>query len=112
MEFSYNNCFHSSICIAPYEALYGKRCRSPIGWFEVGNPSLLGPELIYKFLEKFHIIRNRLQMAYSRQKSYADNRRKDLEFEEGNKVYLKISPIKGVVRFGIKEIESSLCVPL
>ena len=51
-------------------------------------------------------------MAYSRQKSYADNRRKDLEFEEGNKVYLKISPIKGVVRFGIKEIESSLCVPL
>ena len=86
--------------MAPYEALYGRRCRFPIGWFEVGEPSLLVPELIYKTLEKVHIIRNRLQIAYSRQKSYADNMRRGLEFEEGDTVYLKISPMKGVVRFG------------
>ena len=102
MEFAYNNNFHSSIFMAPYEALYGRRSRSPIGWFEVGEPSILGPELIYKTLEKVHIIRNRLQTAYSRQKSYADHRRRNLEFEEGDKVYLKISLMKGVVRFGKK----------
>ena len=60
VEFSYNNIFHSSISMAPYEALYGRRCRSSIGWFEVGESSLLGPDLIY-------IIRNHLQTAYSRQ---------------------------------------------
>ena len=76
--------------MAPYEALYGRRCRSPIGWFEVGGPSLLGPELIYKNLEKVHIMRNSLQTAYSRKNSYADHRRRDIEFEEGGKVYLKI----------------------
>ena len=53
VEFSYNNCFHSSISMAPYEALYGRRCRSPIGWFEVGG------DFIYKTFEKVHIIRNR-----------------------------------------------------
>ncbi|XP_069147119.1 uncharacterized protein [Solanum lycopersicum] len=88
--------------MAPCEALYGRRCRSPIGWFDVGEPSLLGPYLIYKTLENVHIIRNRLEMAYSRQKTYVDNRRKDMEFLEGDKVYLKISPMKRVVRF-VKE---------
>ena len=66
VEFAYNNNFHSSISMAPYEALYGRRCRSPIGWFEVGETSLLCPNLIYQILEKVHIIRNLLQMAYSR----------------------------------------------
>ena len=88
--------------MAPCEALYGRRCRSPIRLFEVGEPSLLGPELIYKTLEKVHIIRNRLQTAYSRQKSYADHWRRDLKLEEGDTVYLKISPMKGLVRFGKK----------
>ena len=92
MELAYDNSFHSSISMAPYEALYGRRCRSHIGWFEVGETSMLGPDLIYKTLEKVHVIRNRLRMAYSRQKSYANNRRMDLEFEKGDKV-------KGVVRF-------------
>ena len=83
VEFAYNNSFHSSISMTPYEALYGRRCRSPIGWFEVGEPSLLCPNLIYKTLKKVHIISIHLQTAYSRQKSYANHRRKDLEFEEG-----------------------------
>ena len=89
--FAYNNSYHSSISMAPYEALYGRRCRSSIGWFEVGESSLLGPDLIY-------IIRNHLQTASSRQRSYADHRRRELEFEEGVKMYLKISPMKGMVR--------------
>ena len=75
VEFPYINSFHTSIFIAPYEPLYGRRCRSPIGWFEVGESSILGPDLIYKTLEKVHIIRNWLQTAYSRQKSYADNKK-------------------------------------
>ena len=69
MEFAYNNSFHSSISMDPYEALYGRRCRSPIGWFEMGAASLLGPEFFYKTLEKAHIIRNQFQTAYSRKKS-------------------------------------------
>ena len=88
--------------MAPYEALYGRRCRYPIGWFEVGEPSLLGPNLIYKTLEKVYFIRNRFQKACSRQKSYANHRRRVLVFEEDDKVYLKISPMKGVVRFVMK----------
>ena len=90
VEFSYINSFESFIYIAPYDALYGRRCRSPLGWFEVGDPLILGRDLIYKTLEKVHIIRNQLQIAYSRQKCYADHRRRDLEFEEGDKVDFKI----------------------
>ena len=93
--------------MAPDETLYGWRCRSPIGWFEVGEPSLLGPDLIYKTLEKVHIIRNQLQTSYSRQKSYADHRRSDLEFYDGDKVYLKILPMKEVVILGKKRKLSS-----
>ena len=72
--------------MAPFEALYGRRCKSLIGWFEVVASSRLGTDLIYKTLEKVYFIRNRLQIAYSRQKSYAYNRRRELEFEEGDKV--------------------------
>ena len=80
MESAYNISFHLSISMAPYETLYGRRCRSPIGWFEVGDPLLLGLDLIYKTLEKVHILRNRSQTAYSRQKSYVNHRRRDFEF--------------------------------
>ena len=102
IEFSYNNSYHSSIGMAPFEALYGRRCRSPVGWFEVGESSILGPEIIHEALEKVRMIRDRLATAYSRQKSYADNRKRPLEFNVGDQVYLKISPMKGVMRFGRK----------
>ena len=75
--------------MAPFEALYGRICRSPIGLFEMGESLLFGPELVYKTLEKVKMITNWLKISYSRQKSYADNRKKELEFEEGDKVYLK-----------------------
>ena len=81
VEFSYNNTYHSSISMSSYEALYGRKCRSTIGWFKVGDSSLLGPNLIYKTLEKVHIIRNILKTAYRWQKFYAKHRRKELEFE-------------------------------
>ena len=102
IEFAYNNSYHSSIQMAPYEALYGRKCRSPVGWFEKGEAQLIGPELVQQAVEKVKIIRDRLLTAQSRQKSYADNRRRDLEFQANDWVFLKVSPMKGVMRFGKK----------
>ncbi|XP_049373445.1 uncharacterized protein LOC125838428 [Solanum verrucosum] len=102
IEFAYNNNYHSSIQMAPYEALYGRRCRSPIGWFEVGEAGLIGPDLVHQAMEKVKVIQERLKMAQSRQKSYTDVRRRALEFEIDDWVYLKVSPVKGVMRFGKK----------
>ncbi|WMV24393.1 hypothetical protein MTR67_017778, partial [Solanum verrucosum] len=102
IEFAYNNSYHSSIQMAPYEALYGRRCRSLIGWFEVGEAQLIGPDLVHQAMEKEKVIQERLKMAQSRQKSYTDVRRRALEFEVDDWVYLKVSPMKGVMRFGKK----------
>ncbi|GKA64413.1 putative reverse transcriptase domain-containing protein [Tanacetum coccineum] len=100
VEFSYNNSYHASIKAAPYEALYGRKCRSPVCWSEVGDSQLTGPELIRDTTEKIIQIKNRLLTARSRQKSYADRRTKPLEFEVGDMVLLKVSPWKGAVHFG------------
>lgn len=100
VEFAYNNSYHSSIGMAPYEALYGRPCRSPTCWDEVGERRLLGPELVQVCSDKVDLIRKRLLTAQSRQKSYADRRRRPLEFEEGDYVFLKVSPSKGIMRFG------------
>nr|GEV31037.1 putative reverse transcriptase domain-containing protein [Tanacetum cinerariifolium] len=99
-EFSYNNSYHASIKVAPFEALYGRKCRSPVCWSEVGDAQLTGPEMIRETTEMNVQIKNQLLVACSRQKSYADVRRKPLEFEVGNKVMLKVSLWKGVIRFG------------
>ena len=88
--------------MAPFEVLYGRRCRSPISWNEVGERKLLGLELVQLTTEKIQLIRERLLATQSRQKSYADNRRRDLEFQVGDHVFLKVSPSKGVMRFGKK----------
>nr|GEV29025.1 reverse transcriptase domain-containing protein [Tanacetum cinerariifolium] len=85
---------------APFEALYGRKCRSPVCWAEVGDAQLTGPEIIQETTEKIVQIKQRLQAACDRQKSYVDVRRKPLEFHVGDKVMLKVSPWKGVVRFG------------
>ncbi|KAI3802804.1 hypothetical protein L1987_30947 [Smallanthus sonchifolius] len=100
VEFSYNNSYHTSIKAAPFEALYGRKCRSPLCWTEVGDSQLTGPEIIHETTEKIVQIRDRLKAARDRQKSYADVRRKPLEFQVGDKVLLKVSPWKGVIRFG------------
>ncbi|GJS60650.1 reverse transcriptase domain-containing protein [Tanacetum coccineum] len=101
-EFSYNNSYHTSIRCAPFEALYGRKCRSPVLWAEIGEGSLIGPELVQETTDKVVVIKEKLKAARDRQKSYADNRRKPLEFEVGDRVMLKVSPWKGVVHFGKK----------
>ncbi|GJS65612.1 putative reverse transcriptase domain-containing protein [Tanacetum coccineum] len=100
VEFSYNNSYHTSIKAASFEALYGHKCRSPICWAEVGDSQLTGPEIIHETTEKIVQIKNRIQAARDCQKSYADVRRKPFEFQVGDKVMLKVSTWKGVIRFG------------
>ncbi|GKE23531.1 putative reverse transcriptase domain-containing protein [Tanacetum coccineum] len=100
VEFSYNNSYHTSIKAAPFEVLYGRKCRSPICWAEVGDSQLTGPEIIHETTEKIVQIKNRIQAARDRQKSYADVRRKPLKFQVGDKVMLKVSPWKWVIHFG------------
>ncbi|GJX79172.1 putative reverse transcriptase domain-containing protein [Tanacetum coccineum] len=102
VEFSYNNCYHSSVRCAPFEALYGRKCRSPIRWTEVGEVQLIEPELVQETTKKISQIKDRLKAARDRQKSYADKRRKPLEFSIGDYILLKVSPCKSVVRFGKK----------
>ena len=100
VELSYNNSYHSSIKAAPFEALYGRKCRSPLCWTEVGDSQLTGLEIIQETTDKIFKIRDRLKAARDRQKSYADKRRRPLEFQVGDRVLLKVSPWKGVIRFG------------
>ena len=96
VEFAFKNSYQASIQMAPYEALYGRPCRSPICWTEMGESSITGPDLIRDTSEKVRLIRQRLQ---SWQKSHADVRRRPLEFEVGDHVFLKVMPKRGVVRF-------------
>ena len=86
--------------MASYKALYGRPCRSPLGWTEVGESSTTGPDLIRDTSEKVSLIQQRIFTTQSRQKSYADVRRRPLEFEVGDHVFLKVMPKRGVVRFG------------
>nr|GEU80852.1 putative reverse transcriptase domain-containing protein [Tanacetum cinerariifolium] len=99
VEFSYNNSYHASIKVVPYEALYGQKCRSPVCWAEVGEAQLTGLEMIQETTEKIILIKQRIQAAQDQQKSYADRKRKPMEFEVEDRVMLKVSPWKGVVRF-------------
>ncbi|KAA3483460.1 DNA/RNA polymerases superfamily protein [Gossypium australe] len=101
-EFAYNNSYQESIQMALYEALYGRRCRTPTCWTELGERQLLGPELVAETEDKVKLIRARLKEALDRQKSYVDLKRKDIEFVVGDRVFLKVSPWKKVLRFGWK----------
>ncbi|GJZ57197.1 putative reverse transcriptase domain-containing protein [Tanacetum coccineum] len=110
VEFSYNNSYHSSVRCAPFEALYGRKCRSPIMWAEVREGQLIRPELVQETTKKISQIKDRLKAARDHQKSYADKRRKPLEFSVGDYVLLKVSPWKGVARFEeIREV-STYCL--
>nr|GEV39593.1 putative reverse transcriptase domain-containing protein [Tanacetum cinerariifolium] len=99
VEFLYNNSYHSSVICAPFEALYSRKYGSPIMWVEVGKFQLIGSELVQETTEKISQIKDRLKVARNRQKSYADKRRKPLEFSVGDYVLLKVLPWKGVIRF-------------
>jgi hypothetical protein len=88
--------------MSPFEALYDRKCRTPLYWDQTGERQFFGLEIIQEAKEQVRLIREDLRTAQSRQKSYADTRRRQLEFEEGDHVYLKVSPILGMRRFKVK----------
>ena len=101
-KFSYNNSHQASIKMSPYKALYGRKCQTPLMWSIIGEKTLEGPAFVKEAEGKVALIHKRLLEAQSRQKSYADNRQRELRFEEGDFVYLKVSPMRGVKRFQMK----------
>ena len=104
VEFPYNNNFRTSIGMTPYEALYGRKCRSPICWDDVGERKLLGLDLVQVTIENIWLIQERLKTTQSRpkKKTYAGNKRRELKFQVGDHVFLKVSLMKNVMRFGKK----------
>jgi hypothetical protein len=100
-EFTFNNTYQASIKMAPYEALYGRWCISPLCWETLGERSLVGPDWVQQTSEKVRQIRQNILAAQSHQKSYADVRRRDMEFALGDQVLLRVSPTRGVIRFGV-----------
>jgi hypothetical protein len=101
-EFSYNNSYQASLKMSPFEALYGRKCRTPLYWDQTGERQFFGHELIQEAEEQVRMIRENLRIAQSRQKSYDNTRRRLLEFKEGDHVYVKVSPIRGMRRFKVK----------
>jgi hypothetical protein len=92
-EFSYNNSYQASIEIAPFEALYGEKCTTPFLWSGIGEHSFFEPDIIKEAEEKVRMIKDRLKIAQFRQKSYADNKRRDVTYEVGDRAYLRVSPL-------------------
>ncbi|WVZ80628.1 hypothetical protein U9M48_028087 [Paspalum notatum var. saurae] len=101
-EFSYNNSYQASLKKSPFEALYGRRCRTPLFWNQTGEKQVFGPDLIKEAEQQIKMVRENLRVAQSRQKSYADVRRRDLTFKVDDFVYLKVSPMRGIRRFNMK----------
>ncbi|WVZ49536.1 hypothetical protein U9M48_000884 [Paspalum notatum var. saurae] len=101
-EFAYNNSYQKSLDVAPFEALYGRRCRTPLNWSEPGERVTFGPNLVTQAEGQVKFIHDNLKRAQSRQKSYSDKRRRPLVFEKDDHVYLRVSPMKGVHRFRVK----------
>ena len=102
IEFSYNNSYQSSIGMAPYEALYGRRCGTTVCWTKLNEHKVIGPDIVKDTEAKVQVIQQRLKVASDRQKSYVDLKRKDIKYEVGDKVFLKVSPWRKVLRFGKK----------
>ena len=98
VEFTYNNTYHSSIGMAPYEALYGRRCRTPLCWQQDGEAVVLGPEFLQQTTKKVRVIQERMRATQSRQKSYVDKRRRPLEFDAGDHIFLRVTPTTGIGR--------------
>jgi hypothetical protein len=101
-EFSYNNSYQASLKIAPFEALYGRKCRTSLYRNQTGESQVFGPEILQEEEKEGQIVRENLKTAQSRQKSNDDNKRRELTFEVGDFVYLKVSPMRGMKRFKVK----------
>jgi hypothetical protein len=89
-EFSYNNSYQESLKMAPFEMMYGCWCRTPLFWSETGEWKIFRPNILYEAKKQVHMVRKNFQIAHSRQKSYANHRRRELSFEVGDYVYLKL----------------------
>jgi hypothetical protein len=100
-EFSYNNSYEESLKMAPFEMLYGRRCRTPLFRNEIGERKVFGPNILQAAEKQVRMVRENLRVAQSRQKSYADHRRRELSFEVGDFVYLKVSPMRGLRHFKV-----------
>jgi hypothetical protein len=101
-EFSYHNSYQASLKMSPFEALYGRNCRTPLHWDQPGERQVFGPDILLEAEDNIRMVRENLKAVQSRQRSYADTRRRELSFEVGDYVYLKVSPIRGTKRFGVK----------
>ena len=102
MEFSYNNSYQSSIGMAPYEALYCRKCRTPVCWIDLKEYKVIGPDIVKETEEKVRVIQQRLKAASDRKKSYVGIKRKYIEYKVRDKVFLKVSPWRKILRFGKK----------
>jgi hypothetical protein len=101
-KFSYNNSYQESLKVAPFKMLYGRRCRTPLFWNETGERKVFGPNILQEAKKQVCMVRENLRVAQSRQKSYTDHRRRELSFEVGDFVYLKVSPMRGLRRFKVR----------
>jgi hypothetical protein len=101
-KFSYNNSYQESMKMAPFEMLYGRRCRTPLFWNEMGERRVFEPDILEEAVKQVHMVRENLRVAQSRQKSYVDHRRRELSFEVGDFVYLKASSMRGLRRFKVR----------
>src|SRR6185437_14501609 len=108
-EFSYNNSYQESLKMAPFEALYGRRCHTPLSWSQVGERVVFGPDLVTEAEEKVRVIQANLKAAQSRQKSYFDKRRDPLQFEVGDHVYLRVSPTPCTKIWSERKTSSPVC---
>ena len=98
-EFSYNNSYQTSLKMSPFEALYGRKCRTPLNWSQTGDNRIFGTDLMLEAEKQVKEIQDRLKAAKSRQKSYYDNKHRKVNFEPEEYVYLRVTPMKGVRRF-------------
>jgi transposase InsO family protein len=108
-EFSYNNSYQASLKMSPFEALYGRNCRTPLHWDQPGERQVFGLDILLEAKENIRMVRENLKAVQSRQRSYADIRRRELSFEVGDYVYLKVSPFRGIKRFrGQRQASTSI----
>jgi hypothetical protein len=101
-EFSYNNSYLASLKMSPFQALYGRNCRTPLHWDQPNEGQVFGPDILLEAEENIRMVQENLKTAQFRQRSYADTRRRELSFKVGDYVHLKVSPIRGIKRIGVK----------
>src|SRR3954463_6835968 len=101
-EFSYNNSYQASLKMAPFEVLYERKCRTPLNWSETGERTPIGPDIIQHAEDQVRVIREHLKVAQSRQKRNYDRKHKEMAYQPGEYVYLRVTPMRGTQRFGIK----------